>query len=307
MRNSRILIFGRIGQVGWELRHKLACLGQVSSVEYPEVDFTNPDSIRSAVRTVEPAVIVNAAAYTAVDKAESEQELATAINATGPSVLAEEAKRLGGLLVHYSTDYVYDGSKLTPWVETDAPNPLNAYGRTKLAGDRAIEASGCDHLIFRTSWVYGARGKNFLLTMLRLAKERSELRIVDDQIGSPTSSECIAQATSDVLAQVLSPGGEGIEGRSGIYHLTSSGETSWFGFTKAILAEAAARLGSPIPNLIPIATANYPNPAIRPANSRLCCRRMEQTFGVTLPHWENALSLVLDTLAEGSLFAGSRL
>jgi dTDP-4-dehydrorhamnose reductase len=299
MRNSRILIFGRIGQVGWELRHKLACLGQVSSVEYPEVDFTNPDSIRSAVRAVEPAVIVNAAAYTAVDKAESELQLATAINATGPGVLAEEAKRLGGLLVHYSTDYVFDGSKRTPWFETDAPNPLNVYGRTKLAGDQAIQASGCDHLIFRTSWVYGARGNNFLLTMLRLGKERSELRIVDDQIGSPTSSECIAQATSNVLAQVLSPGGAGLQGRSGIYNLTSSGETSWFGFTKVILAEAAVRFGSPLPNLVPILTADYPTPAKRPANSRLSCQRLEQTFGVTLPHWEHALSLVLDTLTEG--------
>ena len=300
MRNSRILIFGRIGQVGWELRHKLACLGQVSTVEYPEVDFTNPDSIRSAVRAVEPAVIVNAAAYTAVDKAESELQLATAINATGPGVLAEEAKRLGGLLVHYSTDYVFDGSKLTPWVETDAPNPLNAYGRTKLAGDQAIQASGCDHLIFRTSWVYGARGNNFLLTMLRLGKERAELRIVDDQIGSPTSSECIAQATSDVLAQVLAPGGAGMQGRSGIYNLTSSGETSWFGFAKAILTEAAVRFGSPLPNLVPILTADYPTPAKRPANSRLSCQRVEKTFGVNLPHWEQALFLVLDTLTEGS-------
>jgi dTDP-4-dehydrorhamnose reductase len=300
MRNSKILIFGRIGQVGWELRHKLACLGQISTVEYPEVDFTNPDSIRSAVRAVEPAVIVNAVAYTAVDKAESELQRAMAINAAGPSVLAEETKRLGGLLVHYSTDYVFDGSKLTPWGETDAPNPLNAYGRTKLAGDQAIQASGCDHLIFRTSWVYGARGNNFLLTMLRLGKERAELRIVDDQIGSPTSSECIAQATSDVLAQVLAPCGAGIQGRSGIYNLTSSGETSWFGFTKAILTEAAARFGSPLPHLIPIPTADYPTPAKRPANSRLCCQRVEKTFGVSLPHWEYALSLVLDTLAEGS-------
>jgi dTDP-4-dehydrorhamnose reductase len=269
-------------------------------VEYPEVDFVNPDSIRSAVRAVEPAVIVNAAAYTAVDKAESELQLATAINATGPGVLAEEAKRLGGLLVHYSTDYVFDGSKLTPWVETDAPNPLSAYGRTKLAGDQAIQTSGCDHLIFRTSWVYGARGNNFLLTMLHLGKERAELRVVDDQIGSPTSSECIAQATSDVLAQVLAPGGAGIQGRSGIYNLTSSGEISWFGFTKAILSEAAVRFGSPLPNLVPILTADYPTPAKRPANSRLSCQRVEKTFGVSLPHWEQALSLVLDTLAEVS-------
>jgi len=298
MLNTRILIFGRIGQLGWELRHKLACLGQVSTVEYPEVDFTNPDSIRAAVRAAEPAVIVNAAAYTAVDKAESELQLATAINATGPSVLAEEAKRLGGLLVHYSTDYVFDGSKPTPWVETDAPNPLSVYGQTKLAGDQAIQSSGCDYLIFRTSWVYGARGNNFLLTMLRLAKERAELRIVDDQIGSPTSSECIAQATADVLAQVLAPGGTGIAGRSGIYNLTSSGETSWFGFTKEILTKAAARLGTPLPNLVPITTADYPTPAKRPANSRLSCQRLEDTFAVSLPHWEQALELVLETLTE---------
>jgi dTDP-4-dehydrorhamnose reductase len=299
MRNTRILIFGRKGQVGWELRHKLACLGQVSTVEYPEVDFSNSDSILSAVRKVEPAVIVNAAAYTAVDKAETELDLATAINATGPSVLAEEARRLGGLLVHYSTDYVFDGSKPSPWIETDAPDPLNAYGRTKLAGDQAIQSSGCDYLIFRTSWVYGARGGNFLLTMLRLAKERAELRIIDDQIGAPTSSECIAQATSDVLSQVLAPGGSGvsgIQGRSGIYNLTSSGETSWFGFAKAILTEAATRFGSPLPNLVPITTADYPTPAQRPANSRLCCQRLESVFGVSLPPWEQALDLVFDTL-----------
>ena len=300
MQNTKILVFGRMGQVGWELRHKLACLGQVTAIEYPEIDFSKPDSIRTAMRAAEPAVILNAAAYTAVDKAESDPELATAINATAPGVIAEEAKRLGSVLVHYSTDYVFDGSKLTPWVETDAPNPLNAYGRTKLAGDQAIQASGCDYLIFRTSWVYGARGNNFLLTMLRLGKERSELRIVDDQIGSPTSSECIAQATSDVLAQVLAPGGAGLQGRSGIYNLTSSGETSWFGFAKAILTEAAVRFGSPLPNLVPILTANYPTPAKRPDNSCLSCQRLEQTFGVSLPHWEQALSLVLDTLTEGS-------
>jgi dTDP-4-dehydrorhamnose reductase len=298
MRNSKILIFGRIGQVGWELRHKLACLGQLSTVEYPEVDFTDADSIRAAVRAVEPTVIVNAAAYTAVDKAESELERATAINATGPGVLAEEAKRLGSLLVHYSTDYVFDGSKTTPWVETDTPNPLNAYGKTKLAGDQAIQATGCEHLIFRTSWVYGARGNNFLLTMLRLAKERPELRIVDDQIGSPTSSECIAQATAAVLSQVLVPGGPGIQGRSGIYNLTSRGETSWFRFTQSILNQAAARFGNPLPKLVPITTADYPTAAQRPANSRLCCERLEETFGVSLPHWEQALDLVLDTLKE---------
>jgi dTDP-4-dehydrorhamnose reductase len=298
MHNSRILIFGRIGQVGWELRHKLACLGQVSAVEYPEVDFTNPDSIRSAVRAMEPAVIVNAAAYTAVDKAETEPELAAAINATGPGVLAEEAKRLGSVLVHYSTDYVFDGTKQDAWVETDTPNPLSVYGRTKLAGDQAIQAAGCAHLIFRTSWVYGARGGNFLLTMLRLAQERTELRIVSDQIGAPTTSECIALATANVLAQALAPGGAGLEGKSGIYNLTNSGSTSWHGFAEAILTRASASFGIRVPNLVPITTSEYPRPAQRPLNSRLSCERLEETFGVRMPHWEDALSLVFETLTE---------
>ena len=298
MRDTKILIFGRIGQVGWELRHKLACLGQVSSIEYPDVDFANSESIRAAVRAVEPTLIVNAVAYTAVDKAETDFQRAMAINAIGPTVLAEETKRIGALLVHYSTDYVFDGTKKGPWVEIDTPNPLGVYGQTKLAGDQAIQYSGCDHLIFRTSWVYGARGGNFLLTMLRLAKERTELRVVDDQIGSPTSSECIAQASADVLAQVLAPGGSGIQGRSGIYNMTSSGETSWFGFTKAILAEAVGRFGSPLPNLIPIPSSEYPTPSKRPMNSRLCCQKLEDTFGVSLPHWEYSLDLVFDTLTE---------
>ncbi len=291
------MVFGRIGQVGWELRHKLACLGQVAAVEYPEVDFTKADSIRNAVRAAEPSVIVNSAAYTAVDKAESEPELAWAINGTAPGVIAEEAKRLGSILVHYSTDYVFDGSKQGAYVETDAPNPLNVYGKTKLAGDEAIQAVGGDYLILRTSWVYGARGNNFLLTMLRLAKERTELRIVDDQTGGPTSSECIAEATADILAQVLSPAGGGLAGRSGIYNLTCRGETTWFGFAKAFLSKAA---GTAAPELIAIPTSEFPRPAQRPANSRLLCQRLEETFGVRLPDWEEALELVLETLAEGA-------
>jgi dTDP-4-dehydrorhamnose reductase len=300
MHNTKILVFGRIGQVGWELRHKLACLGQVTAIEYPEIDFSKPDSIRTAVRAAEPAVILNAAAYTEVDKAESDPELATAINATAPGVIAEEAKRLGSLLVHYSTDYVFDGTKPGPYVETDAPNPINVYGKTKLAGDQAIQSVGGDYLILRTSWVYGARGNNFLLTMLRLAQERAELRIVDDQIGTPTSSECIAQATANILAQLLVPAGGGLQGRSGIYNLTNSGETSWCGFARSLLTKSAGTFGFKVPNLIPITTSEFPRPAKRPVNSRLSCQRMEQTFGVTLPHWEHALSLVLDTLTEGS-------
>jgi dTDP-4-dehydrorhamnose reductase len=294
MKNPRILIFGRVGQVGWELRHKLACLGQVSSVDFPEIDFSKPDTIRDAVRAAEPTVIVNAAAYTAVDKAEAAPEPAWAINAAGPGVIAEEAKRLGALLVHYSTDYVYDGSKPGPWVEEDKPNPLNVYGKTKLAGDEAIAAAGGDYLILRTSWVYGARGANFLLTMLRLAKERPELRIVDDQSGSPTTSECIAQATADILSQVIAPGG-GLAGRSGVYHLTSSGVTTWFGFAKAFLSKQAG-----CPKLTPITTSEYPIPATRPVNSVLSCEKLAETFGVRMPSWELALDLVLETLAEGS-------
>jgi dTDP-4-dehydrorhamnose reductase len=286
MQNSKIVVFGRSGQVGWELRHKLACLGQVTGVEYPEVDFRNPESVRDALRSAQPAVIINAAAYTAVDKAESE-------------LIAEEAKRLGSILVHYSTDYVFDGTKQSPYVETDPPNPMNVYGKTKLAGDEAIRASGCEYLILRTSWVYGARGNNFLLTMLRLAGERAELRIVDDQTGGPTSSECIAQATADILAQVLGPSGSGLDGRSGVYNLTNAGETTWFGFAQALLGRAARNLGTATPKLIPIPTSEFPRPAKRPANSRLSCQRLEETFGVRMPHWEDALSLVLETLRDG--------
>jgi len=300
MKKPRILVFGRVGQVGWELRHKLACLGHISSVDYPEIDFSKPDTIRSAVRAAEPSVIVNAAAYTAVDKAEAAPEPAWAINAAGPGVIAEEAKRLGALMVHYSTDYVYDGSKTAPWVETDPPNPLNVYGKTKLAGDEAIAAVGGDYLILRTSWVYGARGANFLLTMLRLAKERPELRIVDDQTGSPTTSECIAQATAQILAQVLAPGAGGggnrLGGRSGVYHLTSAGATTWFGFAKAFLS----RLGNACPTLTPIPSSEYPVPARRPVNSVLSCAKLAETFGVHMPDWEHALDLVLETLHEST-------
>jgi dTDP-4-dehydrorhamnose reductase len=292
-----MLVFGRIGQVGWELRHKLACLGDVTAVEYPEVDFSNPDSIRDVVRAAEPAVIINAAAYTAVDKAETEPALALAINGTAPGVLAEEAKRLGSILIHYSTDYVFDGTKQGAYFETDAPNPQNVYGKTKLAGDEAIQSVGGDYLILRTSWVYGARGSNFLLTMMRMARERDELRIVEDQAGAPTSSECIAQATANLLAQLLAPAGGGLQGRSGVYNLTNAGETTWFGFAKAFLTK---RYGAAAPHLIPITTSEFPRPARRPANSRLSCRRIEETFGVKMPHWEDALSLVLETLAEGS-------
>jgi dTDP-4-dehydrorhamnose reductase len=300
MRNNRIVVIGRIGQVGWELRHKLACLGQVTAFDYPEIDFRNPDSLLAALRSVEPAVIVNAAAYTAVDKAEEQPDVAMAINGTGPGVIAEEAKRLGSILVHYSTDYVFDGTKQGEYVETDTPNPQNVYGKTKLAGDEAIQASGCEHLILRTSWVYGARGNNFLLTMLKLAAERAELRIVDDQTGAPTTSECIAQGTANILSQVMGPSGAVLDGRSGVYNLTNTGATTWFGFAKALLTRSAASMGTALPTLIPIPTREFPRPAARPTNSRLSCVRIEETFGVCMPEWEDALALVLETLKDGA-------
>jgi dTDP-4-dehydrorhamnose reductase len=296
----KALIFGRTGQVGWELQHKLTCLGPIAVVGTPEVDFTRPDTIRDAVRRVDPAVIVNAAAYTAVDKAESEPELAMAINGTAPGVLAEEAKRLGCLLVHYSTDYVYDGTKHGAYVETDATSPLNVYGKTKLAGDEAIASIGCEHLIFRTTWVYGARGANFLLTILRLSKEREELRIVDDQTGAPTSSDSIAQATTDVLSRVFAPAEGGLQGRSGVYNMTCAGATTWFGFAKAVLEKSAGSLGEGKPRLIPIPTIEFPRPAVRPANSRLSGDRLEEAFGVRIPDWEDALAGVLSKLRDGT-------
>jgi dTDP-4-dehydrorhamnose reductase len=234
--------------------------------------------IGEAVRAANPDVIVNAAAYTAVDKAESEGDLAFAVNAVAPGILAEEARRSGTLLVHYSTDYVFDGSKPTPYVEDDAPNPLNVYGASKLAGERAIAASGCRHLILRTSWVYGPRGSNFLLTILRVARERPELRVVDDQIGAPTSSRAIAHAT----AQVLRPGAHGT------YHLSAAGQVSWCGFARAILARAG--VATPV---VPIRSEDYPTAAKRPRNSLLENSRLRADFGVALAPWEAGLEEVM--------------
>jgi dTDP-4-dehydrorhamnose reductase len=300
MTKRNVLVFGGSGQVGWELRRQLSRLGQIDGVESPRVDFAHSDAIRQAVREAQPAFILNAAAYTAVDKAESEPELAAAINAIAPGILAEEAKRLGSMLIHYSTDYVFDGTKPAPYLETDTPNPLNVYGRTKLAGDQAIQSVGGEYLILRTSWVYGPRGGNFLLTMLRLAAERTELRIVDDQLGAPTASVSIAQATTEILTPLLSSPQAGLHGRSGIYNLTNAGATTWFGFAKAILTAQTAISGARIPNLVPIKTSEFPRPAKRPANSRLSCQRLEETFGVQMPTWQDALSRVLETLRKGS-------
>jgi len=274
----RILLTGRNGQVGWEVQKALAPLGELTALGRAELDLSDAGRLREAVREANPDVIVNAAAYTAVDKAESEREAAFAVNATAPGILAEEAKRNGALLVHYSTDYVFDGAKPVPYVEEDEPNPINVYGASKLAGERAIAGSGCRYLILRTSWVYGPRGSNFLLTILRVARERPELRVVDDQIGAPTSSRAIARAT----AQVLRPGAHGT------YHLSAAGQVSWCGFARAILARAGVATA-----VVPIRSEDYPAAARRPRNSRLDCSRLRETFGVALAPWEAGLAEVM--------------
>jgi dTDP-4-dehydrorhamnose reductase len=286
-----ILLVGKIGQVGWELRRTLAPLGRVVAVDYPEIDLTEGASIQKWVRETSPTVIINAAAYTAVDKAETETERCQMINGFAPGILAEEAKRVNALMVHYSTDYIFDGTKRTPYVEDDPPNPLGAYGRSKLAGDRAIQQIGIPHLIFRLCWVYGARGQNFMLTMMRLASERETLRVVQDQVGCPTWSRMIAEATALALKQVLKTVDR--ESLSGVYHLAASGQTSWHGFAQAIIDLMPAE-GKKCAKVQPITTAEYPLPAKRPAFSVLSCEKLNRTFGLRLPTWEESLKLVLE-------------
>jgi dTDP-4-dehydrorhamnose reductase len=297
---SRILLTGKNGQVGFELQRRLAGLGQVIAVGRDEMDLSDPDAIRRAVRGAKPDLIVNAAAYTAVDQAESEPELALAINGVAPGILAEEAKRAGAALIHYSTDYVFDGSKAAPYTEEDEPGPINVYGRTKLAGERAIQAVEVPHLILRSSWIYGARGKNFLLTILRLAKESKELSIVDDQVGAPTWSRALAAATGAILVHLgfgQPAFRDACAGKRGVYNLTAGGQTSWHGFAAAILANAAsARPGQSalaldrVPVLKPIPTEQYPLPAARPRNSVLSHAKLQRAFGLAMPDWKSSLA-----------------
>ena len=289
-RKGPILVIGKIGQVGWELRRTLAPLRRLVAVDYPDIDLTDGDSIRRWVRQTEPAAIVNAAAYTAVDKAETEPDRCLAINGTAPGILAEEAKKAGALLVHYSTDYVFDGTKESPYTEEDEPNPLSAYGRSKLAGDRAILEAGPEHLIFRLCWVYGARGQNFMLTMMRLAREREKLRVVQDQVGCPTWSRMIAEATAMALQQALCAEPGRFEG---VYHLAASGHTNWHAFAQAIIDRLPASTKK-CSVIEPITTAEYPLPARRPARSILGCNKLERVFGLRLPHWEESLHLALN-------------
>ena len=288
----KILLTGCRGQVGWELARTLSTLGEVVALDADGLDLTDAAAIRRVVGEVRPGIIVNPAAHTAVDKAESEPDLARAINTTAPGILAEEAEKLGALLVHYSTDYVFDGSGEALRQEDDPTGPLNVYGATKLEGENAIRAGCRRHLIFRTSWVYGARGANFLLTMRRLMGERPELKIVDDQIGAPTWCRHLAEATAQILAQVGSPArGADKPEPWGVYHMTNGGETSWHGFAAAIQTLDAP--GKPA-RLVAIPSSEYPTPARRPLNSRLDNGKLERVFGIRLPDWRDALRLCMD-------------
>lgn len=294
--DRNVLLIGCRGQVGWELMRTLQSLGRVVGVDFPELDLASGDSIRELVRRVRPQVLVNAAAYTAVDRAESEPELAMRLNGAAPGILAEEAQRCSAWLVHYSTDYVFDGRSGVPYVEESPPNPLSVYGRSKLAGDRAVQQVGGRYLVFRLCWVYGGRGQNFLRTMLRLATSRDELRVVSDQGGSPTWSRMIAEVTALALAQVLSESAK--EAFPGLYHLASSGGTTWHGFARAIwerIPERERRSKA----VVPIRAAEYPTAACRPANSLLDCSKLERVFGLRLPDWRSSLRQVLESPVEG--------
>jgi dTDP-4-dehydrorhamnose reductase len=285
----KILLTGTNGQVGYELERSLQGLGQVVALDRSRMALDDLDQVRRVIREVKPQLIVNPAAYTAVDKAESEPALAYRINAEAPGLMAEEAKRLGASLVHYSTDYVFPGDQPGARREGDPTGPANVYGASKLAGEQAIAAAGVPHLIFRTSWVYGMRGKNFLLTMLRLARERDELRVVSDQHGAPTWSRTIADTTALVLAQSRGQGDGWWQENGGIYHLSSQGETTWHGFTQAILAQAAIDC-----RLVPITSAEYPVPARRPAYSVLDSGKLTSRF-CDLPSWQDALRLCMSS------------
>ncbi len=286
-----ILLLGKNGQVGWELQRSLAVLGRVTALGHDEADFTQPQAVAATVRAHKPDVIVNAAAHTAVDKAEGEPGHARLLNATTPGLLAEAAAQLGAWLVHYSTDYVFDGSGDRPWTEIDAPAPLSVYGATKLEGEQLIQHSGCRHLILRTSWVYAARGGNFAKTMLRLAQERERLTVIDDQWGAPTGAELLADVTAHALRHLQARPQDG-----GVYHCAAGGETTWHAYAKWVIEharKASEAIKIKATEIAPVPTSAFPTPAWRPLNSRLDTHRLQATFGLTLPHWQQGVSRML--------------
>ncbi len=289
----RVLVTGADGQVGRALLGTFAGSAEVIPFNRNSLDLANADQIRQRVREIAPDIIINAGAYTAVDRAESERELAFAINGTAPGILAEEAQRASSLLIHYSTDYVFNGSKTGPWVEDDQTNPLSVYGASKLAGEEAIRKVDGRYLIFRTSWVYAPEGKNFLLTMLRLGRERDSLNVVDDQVGAPTTAAELARATHAITAGVVGGKFDAAENWPDIYHMTCAGSVSWCGFARAIFERASGLLNGKIPTVHPIATADYPTPARRPHNSLLSNEKLNARFGVELASWQTALDEVL--------------
>ena len=287
----RILLLGRNGQVGWELQRSLAPVGEIVAPERSGLDLSDPEGLATAIRSLRPDVIVNAAAYTAVDRAETDMDLAVRVNADAPDVLAREAARIDALLVHYSSDYIFSGAGHVPWRESDPAGPINAYGRSKLAGEVAIGEAGCRHVILRTSWVFAARGQNFLRTMLRLAEERDELAVIDDQCGAPTGAELIADVTAHVVRHAA--GNAAVEG---IYHLAAAGETSWFRYAVHVI-ESARSAGAPVrvprESIRPIATSEYRTAARRPLNSRLDTSKLRDRFGLTLPGWQVGVERVV--------------
>jgi dTDP-4-dehydrorhamnose reductase len=297
----KILLLGKNGQVGWELQRSLAPLGQLLALDRHSTewvgDLSQPEGLARSVRTFRPDVIVNAAAHTAVDKAESEQELARGLNATAPAALAQAAAEVGAWLVHYSTDYVFSGHGDTPWQEGDATGPLSVYGQTKLEGEQHIAASGCQHLIFRTSWVYAARGGNFARTMLRLAAERERLTVINDQHGAPTGADLIADVTAHAIRQVMTqPTAPKHRQLSGIYHLVAAGETTWHGYASHVIAQARQckpELHLKVTDIAPVPTSAFPTPAKRPLNSRLDTRKLQQAFGLVLPPWQQGVERLL--------------
>lgn len=290
-----ILLFGKGGQVGWELQRSLSVLGTVMALDFDSTDycgdFANPAGVAETVRALRPDVIVNAAAHTAVDKAESEADFARTLNATTPGAIAQEAAKLGAWLVHYSTDYVFDGSGNRPWIETDQPAPLSVYGRTKLEGEQLIAEAGAKHLILRTSWVYAARGGNFAKTMLRLAQERERLTVIDDQWGAPTGADLLADVTAHALRHLHKHPED-----AGLYHCVAAGETTWNAYAKYVLARTGienSAIKIVAKEVAPVPTSAFPTPAVRPHNSRLNTDKLQTTFGLQLPHWQTGVARML--------------